>query len=379
MKALLLAPFCFAVLGAISAAESAPPARPWLLWDGQETVEAYAQRVNLTPTKTLDLGDDVKLELELVLIPAGRFVMGTPEPAPVDEEAFRPPILIGQAILAASGGVLLVLLGAVALEAIRKRSRPKFSLARLLAMSITAGAAVLSGEHWRQAAESRESARIEYQAAKARFGLGYVRETPAHPVTLTRPFYMGKYEVTQEQYRRITGAGITKVSGFSGPNLPMHFLSWDHAQKYCAKLSDLAKQPVRLPTEAEWEWGCRAGTKTSFYCGDYKTDVTRAGWCTLNSKKPCPVGQKQPNAFGLYDMHGNVCEWCQDWFDVDYYATSPAIDPPGPSRGTARVYRGGSFHDRDYGCRSAARASSLPGIEQYLVGLRVVMDVPSAP
>ena len=129
-------------------------------------------------------------------------------------------------------------------------------------------------------------------------------EHPAHPVTLTQPFYMGKYVVTQEQYQAVTGA---TPSTFKGNDNPVEQVSWDDAEAFCKKLSEQTKQAVRLPTEAEWEFACRAGTKTTYYSGDTDKDLDRVAWNDANSKNTThPVGQKEANTFGLYDMHGNV-------------------------------------------------------------------------
>jgi len=357
----------FALLaGSAFAAE--PDAKVWPLWDGQESVAEYAQRVNLPPTKTLDLGNGVNLEL--VLIPAGEFIIGTPDPEPVDEEGFRKKVLVGQALLAASGGVLLVLVGAVVVQAIRRRRRPQYSLARFLAMIVAASGCVLSELHWRQSAKGLEQARSEY-AAKARYDPAYQSEKPAHSITLTRPFYMGKWVVTQQKYVAVIGAN---PSGFKGRDNPVETVSWDDAQAYCKKLAEQTKQTVRLPTEAEWEYACRAGTTTTYHSGDAEADLARVAWYAANSKNTThPVGQKEPNAFGLYDMHGNVWQWCQDWYGEDYYGKSEAENPQGPAQGAGRVLRGGSWYYPPGRCRAADRIGNDPDFRYNSVGFRVVV------
>ncbi|MBI3831582.1 MAG: SUMF1/EgtB/PvdO family nonheme iron enzyme [Planctomycetes bacterium] len=361
MKFALLPLLFFAAFATRGGAAESPAPEPqptWPLWDGQESVEAYAQRASLPPTKTLDLGSGVKLEL--VLIPAGRFIMGTPESVPVDEEGFHKKIVVGQALLALGGGVLLVLLGAVAVQAFRKRQHPKFSLARLLAMTVAAGLAVLSGLHWWHSAKKLEEAKTEYLIVKARYDDAYAQEKPAHLIIHTRPFYMGKFEVTQEQYQQVMG---TNPSEFRGPGNPVDGVSWANAQGYCSKLTEETKQLIRLPTEAEWEYGCRAGTKSTYYSGDNEADLERVAWYSSNSnRRTHPVGQKEPNAFGLYDMHGNVLEWCQDWYADDYYGKSPREDPPGPIIGSKRVFRGSSWGDEFKFSRSADRAGYSPEV-----------------
>jgi formylglycine-generating enzyme required for sulfatase activity len=349
------------------------PAYP--LWDGSESVADYAKKVNLSPTKTLDLGNGVNMEL--VLIPAGKFIMGTPEPIPVDEDGFHKRILTGQALFAVSGGLLLVLLGVVVIRAIRRKRRPQLSLGLLLLVTVAAGGAVLSGVHWRQSAWGLGQAKVEYQAAQARCQAAAKSEKPAHPVTLTKPFYMGKYAVTQEQYQAVVG---TNPSNFKGKDNLVEQVSWDDAQAFCKKLTEQSKQAMRLPTEAEWEFACRAGTMTDYYSGDTEADLAREAWYEANSKKTThPVGQKEPNVFGLFDMHGNIWQWCQDWYAEDYYGKSPATDPEGPAQGAFRLLRGGSWGLNPVICLAALRYWGNPGNRGSGVGFRVASPASSPP
>ena len=360
--------FFAAAQGVVWAAEQ-PPKPVYPLWDGQESVAQYAQRVHLPPTQTLDLGGGVKLDL--VLIPAGKFVMGTPEPTPVDEEGFRKKIITGQALLAASAAALLVMLTVVLIRAIRKKQRPQLSLGRLMLVTAAAGGCVLSGLHWRQSAQGLEQAKTEYEAALGRFRSAESDEKPAHPVTLAQPFYMGKFVVTQEQYQQVSG---TNPSHFKSQDNPVEQVSWDDAQAFCKKLTEQTKQTIRLPTEAEWEYSCRAGTKSTYYSGDMETDLARVAWYDANSKSTThPVGQKEPNAFGLYDMHGNVWQWCQDWYGEDYYGKSATENPQGPAHGAGRVLRGGSWFDDSVFCRSAFRFWVDPVSRFNHIGFRVVV------
>jgi formylglycine-generating enzyme required for sulfatase activity len=198
---------------------------------------------------------------------------------------------------------------------------------------------------------------------------GRGRDEHQHRVTISKAFYMQTTEVTQGQWKEVMGTKPWIGQGVSiyvkeGPNYPAQGISWDDAVAYCKKLSEREGKTYRLPTEAEWEYACRAGTKTTWSFGDDEkvlgdyANLSRhiqSRPRTIPSRSPRQVGIKKPNAFGLYDMHGNVWEWCHDYYGEDYYKQSPERDPQGPARGSPRVCRGGSwFHDtRD--SRSASR------------------------
>jgi formylglycine-generating enzyme required for sulfatase activity len=199
-------------------------------------------------------------------------------------------------------------------------------------------------------------------------------ESPQHEVTISKAFYMGIYDVTQEQYQQIVGKN---PSAFKGAQNPVECVSWDDAVEFCAALSKKAGRPVSLPTEAQWEYACRAGSKTRFSYGD-DNDYAGLGdfaWYAKNSGDTThPVGQKKPNAWGLYDIHGNVWQWCADWY-ADSYAHATKADPTGPASGTLRVMRGGSWAGNPWHCRSAYRLGATPN-NQGLVnrnGFRVVV------
>ena len=368
-KMRLLSFFFFILTGLLSASEP-PSAYP--LWDNHESVADYANRVNLPPTKTLDLGNGVKLEL--VLIPAGKFIMGTPEPTPVDEVEFQNKINTGQALLAVFADALLVMLAFVVIRAVRKKRRPQLSLGRLVLVTVAAGGCVLSGLHWRYSGQMLEKTNGEYLEAKARYNAANSNEKPAHPVMLTQPFYMEKFDVTQQQYQQVMG---TNPSHFIGRDNPVEQVSWDDAQTFCKKLTEQTTQSVRLTTEAEWEYSCRAGTRTTYHSGDADKDLDRVAWYDANSKGTThPVGQKEANIFGLYDMHGNVGQWCQDWYGEDYYGKFEAENPQGPAQGAWRLLRGGSWNYFSMYCRSADRNRYYPFNHNEDIGFRVVV-VPS--
>jgi eukaryotic-like serine/threonine-protein kinase len=233
---------------------------------------------------------------------------------------------------------------------------------------------------------------------------GRIRSTgPQHSVKLTRPFYCAASEVTVGQFRRFTDATRRRTDAeqdddaehtWKDPGyplsdeLPVTCISWRDAVAFCDWLSDqehfaranLAKtRPAgyRLPTEAEWEFSCRAGTTTPFAIGVGKLD--EYGWFRTNSNLQAqPVAGKRANAFGIYDMHGNAFEWCHDWYAEGYYTMPTPADPLGPEEGSWRVYRGGSFHVIPAASRSAARYFALPNGHLLATGFRVVRDVEPA-
>ncbi len=225
-----------------------------------------------------------------------------------------------------------------------------------------------------------------------------------HEVTISKPFYMGVYEVTQGQFETVMGKGkpyqraIFNARRGGGPDHPEENIQWYQAVEFCKKLSDRleekrAGRTYRLPTEAEWEYACRAGSTTAFNCGD-SLSATQAnfngnfpyGGAAKGPylQKTAKVGSYKPNAWGLYDMHGNVAEWCADYYDKDSYRTSPKTDPRGPEKGVLptgyrndhyRVVRGGCWLDEGRACRSAYRFRAMPHDPYRLIGFRVVCAV----
>ncbi|MBI4749436.1 MAG: SUMF1/EgtB/PvdO family nonheme iron enzyme [Acidobacteria bacterium] len=193
----------------------------------------------------------------------------------------------------------------------------------------------------------------------------FAPEKPVHKVKISQPFYLGKYQVTQAQWQAVMGSN---PSYFKGENLPVETVSWDDCQDFIKKLNGKGEGAYRLPTEAEWEYACRAGT-TGDFGGTGK--MKEMGWYSENAGgKTHPVGKKKPNEFGVYDMHGNVWEWCEDWYGL--YPSGNVTDPKGPDRGSRRVNRGGGWRGTAVGCRSAARGVILPGYRASYLGFRLV-------
>jgi formylglycine-generating enzyme required for sulfatase activity len=232
-----------------------------------------------------------------------------------------------------------------------------------------------------------------------------------HVVTISRPFYMGVYEVTQGQYVKLMGAAMaggkwnpmnhgarfSPANGGSADH-PMENVLWSQAVEFCKRLSALPEEKragrrYRLPTEAEWEYACRAGTSTPFHSGgglsskeaNFNGSFPYGGAAQgPYLRKTAKVGSYKPNAWGLYDMQGNVAEWCADYYDPNYYKNSPKADPKGPVKGVLptsyhndfyRVVRGGCWLDEARACRSAYRFRAMPHDAYMLVGFRVVCEV----
>ena len=200
-----------------------------------------------------------------------------------------------------------------------------------------------------------------------------VNEGPQHEVSISKAYYMGIYVVTQEQYEQVMGKN---PSYFVGAQRPVEMVSWHNAVEFCNRVSQKTGKRVCLPTEAQWEYACRAGTQTRFSYGDDDDRLGEYAWYARNGGETThAVGQKKPNGWGLYDMHGNAWEWCADWF-TDSYANSNT-DPQGPVSGTHRVLRGGSIGALGVpqNCRCATRFRNVPATFGDTIGFRVVVDL----
>ncbi len=208
-------------------------------------------------------------------------------------------------------------------------------------------------------------------------------EGPQRRVTISKPFYMGKFEITQGQWKRVMGNNPSYFKN-AGDDAPVESVSWDDCQVFVKKLCEMEGLPegsFRLPTEAQWEYACRAGTETALCNGALTSTSGRCrnldavGWYNENSGQTThPVGQKTPNAFGLHDILGNVWEWCEDWYGENYYANANHQDPQGPNSGDRRVLRGGSWYYIARYCRSADRLRTNPDLRYINIGFRVVLD-----
>jgi formylglycine-generating enzyme required for sulfatase activity len=190
-------------------------------------------------------------------------------------------------------------------------------------------------------------------------------------VTLTKPFYMGKYEVTQEQWQAVMGSNPSQNKTARNP---VENVSWDDCQQFVAKLKKLSGLKASLPTEAQWEYACRAGSATKFCFGDDESGLAEYAWYSANYTTGFtthPVGAKKPNAWGLYDMHGNVWEWCSDWSGS--LPAGAVTDPQGPGSGSNRVFRGGNWPYDAASCRAAYRDHGDPSSGYRLIGFRSVL------
>jgi formylglycine-generating enzyme required for sulfatase activity len=212
----------------------------------------------------------------------------------------------------------------------------------------------------------------------------YGNEQPVHEVEISRCFWLGKYPVTQGQWAAVMGQNPSRFvesKGFFGlggkearPDHPVEQVSWDDTRDFIDRLNEKQRaKHYRLPTEAEWEHACRAGSTTAYCFGDGESKLKEYAWFDDNSGRLThPVGKKRPNDWGLYDMHGNVWEWVLDWYDENYYKNSPGADPLNTSAASSRVIRGGGWNDRPWSVRSAFRSGYSPGYRDYALGFRLL-------
>jgi formylglycine-generating enzyme required for sulfatase activity len=208
-------------------------------------------------------------------------------------------------------------------------------------------------------------------------------EAPAHKVKITKPFYIGIHEVTNAQYEQFDPKhkDLRGKNGASkGDDEPVTFVTWQQAADFCKWLSKKEGQPYRFPTEAEWEYCCRAGTKTPYSTGEKIT----AEQANLALPGPVAVGSYKPNPWGIFDMHGNVAEWCNDSYDKVYYKSSPASNPRGPTAGSQYVLRGGAWKSGAEVLRSSYRLAENPGfsdacLARDAIGFRCVRKAPNDP
>ncbi len=225
-------------------------------------------------------------------------------------------------------------------------------------------------------------------------------EEHQHEVRITKPFYLGVYEVTQTDYQRVmketpgyftpTGRYSDIVANLDTSRFPVELVTWHDAVSFCLALSSLPQEEAAgrvydLPTEAQWEYACRAGTTTPFHFGNQSNGIEANvegddPYGTADEgpylDRPISVGSYPPNGFGLHDMHGNVQEWCRDWYGWQYYESSPSMDPEGGNKSRYRVVRGGGWADEPSSCRSALRFELAPDRHTINTGFRVIILVP---
>ena len=205
-------------------------------------------------------------------------------------------------------------------------------------------------------------------------------QLPDHQVTITAGFWLGKFELTQAQWEAVmdTRPWANLPSAQSDPDQPAVFISWDDAQSFIHRLNQAAGDSLyRLPTEAEWEYACRAGTATRWSFGDRQTLLIDHAWYEKNAweageRYAHPAGTKIANPWGLYHMHGNAEEWVQDWYGATYYEDAPERDPQGPARGFSRVLRGGNYGDPAEDVQSSYRNAARPDFLSSLYGMRIL-------
>jgi sulfatase modifying factor 1 len=196
---------------------------------------------------------------------------------------------------------------------------------------------------------------------------------PAHKVAVNG-FLISKYDVTQSLWETVMGRNPSKFKNC--PECPVEMVSWSDAQDFLSRLNKLTGKHYRLPSEAEWEYAARGGNKSKGYTFSGSNEIDSVGWCESNSgNKPHPVGQRNANELGLYDMSGNILQWCSDWYDPEYYKSSPVQNPQGPNLGKTKVLKGGAYNVYISYCRVTIRPNISPEKRYPNTGLRLVRDL----
>lgn len=307
----------------------------------------------LEKTITLDLGKGVTMDL--VLIPAGSFMMGdnkgSMDQRPAHKVTFTKPFYMGKYLVTVAQW-----------EALMGPRRARFG----------GGGSTPPGKT-QTPADGGQAPAGGTQPATGSIG-GFTPRTP--PGGAQTP---AGDQATPAGNQPPAGRPQPLLGGpasFNGPTNPVGFTSWQSADAFVKALNEKLGSTggkVSLPTEAQWEYACRAGTTTKYYFGNDATDFARYGWFRNNSNRTThPVGQKEPNAWGLYDMHGEVWQWCNDWYDKDYYSKSPEVDPPGPAEGVVKVLRGAGWNDDPMYGTSTFRNRNTTGGGSNDQGFRVV-------
>jgi formylglycine-generating enzyme required for sulfatase activity len=246
---------------------------------------------------------------------------------------------------------------------------------KMMLVLIPAGKFLMGGE-----ASAAETARKfqEYGSQESY----YVGEHPQREVNISKPFYMGRWEVTRPQWRAVMGSEPWKGKKCDRPGAGdiANHVSWDDANKFCLAISKKTGRKFALPTEAQWEYACRAGSKSAFSFGDDELKLGLYAWYAanalgVNEPHPHSAGQKHPNILGLYDMHGNAAEWCRDWYAEKFYQTAGDTDPENTEKTEHRVLRGGQWDLYPDACRSAYRFKDAPAARRCGYGFRVVIAV----
>jgi formylglycine-generating enzyme required for sulfatase activity len=385
-----LSPLTTALLLLATTAPSAEPSsHPWTVYEAwpfdateaKHRQQETAKALGIPVKKTITIGKDPSgkpVTMDFMLIPAGTFVMGMPEPVapaePTDD------VWIGWLVFSGGLAAVVSMLALVFYRANRDRRRLQFSLRGLLLVMIAAGVMAMGAS---RVIKVRENEKLYWQAMREHVAerKSYaamlmtsqaVRGETPHRVTITRPFYLGMTETTQPAWQAVVG---NNPSLSKGPNLPVELMNWHDVQKFLAKLSSETGHTFRLPSEAEWEYACRAGSRSRFGFGDNEAKLGAYAWHKANSGGSThPVGGLRSNAWGLHDMHGNVFERTQDWHGD--YPSGLQINPTGPKKGFGRVSRGGSAVSGPVRCRSAHRRGNHPNDKSSAMGFRVVLEIP---
>lgn len=374
-----------------------PEARTeWPKWESGELVQNYAAKIGLPTEISLKLADATTLPyvplgpadesseiIKMRLIPPGRYRMGIEDPHPINYSLIDKGLLTAKCTYYSGTLVLIALCLPSLLGSFRRRRLPTISLIRFVTIPVAIGI-ILLGFLWRnQNLQRLKELETELLLQQKDFNQSDENERPAHWVNLSKPFYISQFEITQEQYWAV--AKLKPSSDFHGwgLNQPVENVRWEEASYYCQLMNrldpgtelGLVNWVVRLPTEAEWEYVAREGKSGSRSIPPSELDAV--GWYRGNSKlRVNPVGQKEPNAFGVYDLMGNVREWCLDTFRQTYYTESPDIDPLPSLIGDAKVIRGSDCFSESQECRITRRSHYHFASRSNSIGFRIVLAPP---
>ncbi len=301
--------------------------------------------------KVIDFGDGIRITFSR--IPSQTFKMGA---SPIKDSSF-----VSSGLLI-SVSVLILILWTIRIyrRCLTQATRFQYYVSDLLIYCVL-GCILIFGIVNFCKSKIQQNDIVELRSASK------LDEAPRHTVYCSE-FYISTTLISQFQFEKLLGSN---PSIYIGKDLPVHNVNWQSAANFCEKLSSRSEYDCSLPSEAQYECACRGGSETIFFWGNDLSQINTYACC--ESQTPCEIGKRLPNKYGIYDIYGNVWEWCSDYYAQDYYRYSPSIDPIGPTVGARHVARGGSFKSSRHDCCSSRRLSYFPGFEDVDVGFRIIV------